>query len=139
MCHVYLRSISHNVVILNVVLNCIAFWNTLAIQQITAELRKEGYRSDFAFIDGSHCLDHTLSDLVAADKVLDIGGLILFDDCADFGVTYAITYMDRYRFNLKRIKFESRLVHFLREFTKNRRRISVYQKVSEDTREANCV
>lgn len=30
--------------ILNVVLNCIAFWNTLAIQQITAELRKEGYQ-----------------------------------------------------------------------------------------------
>jgi len=29
--------------ILNVVLNCIAFWNTLAIQQITVELRKEGY------------------------------------------------------------------------------------------------
>jgi hypothetical protein len=25
-------------------LNCIAFWNTLAIQQITAELRKEGYK-----------------------------------------------------------------------------------------------
>lgn len=103
------------------------------------QLRKEGYRSDFAFIDGSHCLDHTLSDLVAADKVLDIGGLILFDDCADFGVKYAINYMDRYRYNLKRIKFESRLVHFLREFTKKRRRISVYQKVSEDAREANCV
>jgi TnpA family transposase len=29
--------------ILNVVLNCIAFWNTLAIQQIAEELRKEGY------------------------------------------------------------------------------------------------
>lgn len=28
---------------LNVVLNCIAFWNTLAIQQIVEELRSEGY------------------------------------------------------------------------------------------------
>ena len=27
---------------LNVVLNCIVFWNTLAIQQITEELRAEG-------------------------------------------------------------------------------------------------
>jgi predicted O-methyltransferase YrrM len=103
------------------------------------QLRKEGYRFDFAFIDGNHCLDHTLSDLVSTDKVLDIGGLILFDDCADFGVKYAITYMDRYRYNLKRIKFEGRLVHFLRELTKKRRRISVYQKVSEDTRAADSV
>ena len=29
--------------ILNVVLNCIAFWNTLAIQHIVAELRNEGH------------------------------------------------------------------------------------------------
>ena len=28
---------------LNVVLDCIIFWNTLAIQQITEELRAEGY------------------------------------------------------------------------------------------------
>jgi hypothetical protein len=28
--------------ILNVVLNCIAFWNTLAMQQIVEELRAEG-------------------------------------------------------------------------------------------------
>ena len=28
---------------LNVVLNCITFWNTLAMQQIVEELRTEGY------------------------------------------------------------------------------------------------
>ncbi len=35
---------------LNVVLDCIIFWNTLAIQQITEELRAEGYEINHEYL-----------------------------------------------------------------------------------------
>ena len=103
------------------------------------QLEKAGDRFDFAFIDGSHCLDYTLSDLVNADRVLKIGGLIIFDDSTDFGVKYAVRYMDKFRHNLKRIKFDNKVIHFLREATNKRRRLTVYQKTAEDTRGADGV
>jgi len=103
------------------------------------QLEKDGYRFDFIFIDGSHCLDHTLSDLVTADRVLNIGGLIVFDDSTDFGVKYAIKYIDKYRYNLRRIKFDNNFVHTLREMTNKRRRLTVYQKISIDDRGADGI
>ncbi len=103
------------------------------------QLEKDGHRFDFVFIDGSHCLDHTLSDLVTADRVLNIGGLIVFDDSADFGVKYAVKYIDKYRYNLRRIKFDNNFVHGLREMTNNRRRLTVYQKLAVDDRGADGV
>ena len=98
------------------------------------QLETVGYRFDFAFIDGSHCLDYTLSDLVTVDRVLNIGGLIVFDDSADFGVKYAIRYIDKYRHNLRRVRFDNKLVHALREMTEKRRRLTVYQKIANDER-----
>ncbi len=103
------------------------------------QLEKTGDRFDFAFIDGSHCLDYTLSDLVNVDRVLEIDGLIILDDSTDFGVKYAVRYMDRFRHNLKRIKFDNESIHFLREMTNKRRRLTVYQKIAEDTRGANGI
>lgn len=103
------------------------------------QLEKDGHRFDFVFIDGSHCLDHTLSDLVTADRVLNIGGLIVFDDSADFGVKYAVKYIDKYRYNLRRIKFDNSVVHALREVTNNRRRLTVYQKIAVDDRGADGI
>jgi len=103
------------------------------------QLEKSGGRFDFAFIDGSHCLDYTLSDLVTADRVLDRGGLMIFDDSTDFGVKYAVRYMDRFRHNLKRIKFDNEIIHILREATNKRRRLTVYQKTAEDTRGADGI
>lgn len=102
-------------------------------------LEKEGHRFDFAFIDGSHCLDYMLSDLVTADRVLNIGGLIVFDDSTDFGVKYAVRYIDKYRYNLRRIKFDNNFVHGLREMTNKRRRLTVYQKIAADDRGADGI
>ncbi len=100
------------------------------------DLEEDGWRFDFAFIDGNHCLDYTLSDLVTTDRVLNIGGLIALDDSTHFGVKFAVKYMDKYRHNLKRIRFDSKLVHFLREVTNKRRRITIYQKIAPDERGA---
>ncbi|MGD9318848.1 MAG: class I SAM-dependent methyltransferase [Desulfobacteraceae bacterium] len=99
-------------------------------------LEKDGWKFDFAFLDGNHCLDYTLSDLVTTDRVLNIGGLIALDDSSDFGVKFAVKYIDKYRINLKRIRLDNKLVHFFREITSKRRRITIYQKIAEDDRGA---
>lgn len=103
------------------------------------ELERAGETFDFAFIDGNHCLDYTLSDLLLADRVLHVGGLIVLDDSTDFGVKLAVRYLDRYRNNLKRIRFDAPFAHFFREKTNRRRRLTVYQKVGEDQRGADGI
>lgn len=103
------------------------------------ELEKNGERFDFAFIDGNHCLDYTLSDLLLADRVLHTGGLIVLDDSTDFGVKRAVRYLDKYRVNLKRIVFDHPLAHIIREVTNRRRRLTVYQKIGEDERGADGI
>ena len=45
-----------------------------------AELESSGQRIDFAFIDGWHTFDFTLVDLFFIDRMLNIGGVVAFDD-----------------------------------------------------------
>jgi predicted O-methyltransferase YrrM len=44
------------------------------------DLEEAGERFQFAFIDGSHLMDYVMSDFMNINRVLDIGGLIAFDD-----------------------------------------------------------
>lgn len=44
------------------------------------ELLAEGVRLDFVFHDGWHVFDQTLCDFVFIDKMLEVGGLLAFDD-----------------------------------------------------------
>jgi len=101
---------------------------------VIPSLEKQGQRFDFVFIDGNHCLDYTLADVLASDRVLRIGGLIVLDDSYAFGVRMAVPYLDRYRVNLTRIRFDNWLVHWWREHISGRRSMTVYQKNSEDVR-----
>lgn len=43
-------------------------------------LRDEGVRIDFALIDGLHLFDATLVDFFHADRMLDMGGVVVFHD-----------------------------------------------------------
>ena len=43
-------------------------------------LRDEGVRIDFALIDGMHLFDTTLVDFFHADRMLDVGGVVVFHD-----------------------------------------------------------
>lgn len=43
-------------------------------------LEAEGLRVDFAFIDGWHTFDAVLLDFLYIDKMLPVGGLVVFDD-----------------------------------------------------------
>jgi len=41
-----------------------------------------GRRIDFAFIDGEHTFDHVLFDFFFIDQLLNVGGVVVFDDAA---------------------------------------------------------
>jgi hypothetical protein len=47
-------------------------------------LEAEGVKLDFAFIDGMHTFDYVLTDFFYIDKMLRVGGVVVFDD-----LTYA--------------------------------------------------
>jgi len=40
----------------------------------------QGERIDFAFIDGAHTFDHVLVDFFYIDRMLNVGGIVAFDD-----------------------------------------------------------
>ena len=44
------------------------------------DLDEWGHKIQFAFIDGSHLMDYVMSDFMSIDRILDVGGLIAFDD-----------------------------------------------------------
>jgi len=107
----------------------------LSVHAVPA-LEKRGDRFDFVFIDGNHCLDYTLADVLVCDRVLRTGGFLAMDDSRGFGVKFAVPYLDKYRLNLSRIRFDNPAGHRIREWFNRRRRITVYQKNSEDDRGA---
>lgn len=45
-----------------------------------AELEGSGQRLDFAFVDGWHTFDFTLVDFFFIDRMLNVGGIVVFDD-----------------------------------------------------------
>jgi predicted O-methyltransferase YrrM len=47
-----------------------------------AELEGSGQRIDFAFIDGWHTFDFTLVDFFFIDRMLNVGGVVAFDDAS---------------------------------------------------------
>lgn len=49
-------------------------------QTVLPQLEANGVKVDFAFIDGWHSFDHTLVDFFYIDKLLNVGGVVAFDD-----------------------------------------------------------
>jgi predicted O-methyltransferase YrrM len=49
-------------------------------QEVLPELWRRGFRCQLAFIDGWHTFDHTLVDFFYIDRMLEEGGIVLFDD-----------------------------------------------------------
>jgi predicted O-methyltransferase YrrM len=47
-----------------------------------AELESSGQRIDFAFIDGWHTFDFALVDFFFIDRMLNVGGVVTFDDAS---------------------------------------------------------
>jgi predicted O-methyltransferase YrrM len=51
---------------------------------------------DFAFIDGWHTFDHVLVDFFYINRLLKVGGVIVFDDANFESITKAIKYIVNY-------------------------------------------
>jgi len=61
------------------------FSNFLELHQLSShlalpKLEMNGTKIDFAFIDGMHTFDYTLIDFFYIDRLLKVGGVIVFDD-----------------------------------------------------------
>ncbi len=50
-------------------------------QDALPRLVAEGIKVDFAYIDGTHTFDQKIVDFFYVDRILNVGGVIAFDDC----------------------------------------------------------
>lgn len=57
------------------------------------ELLKNGSRFDFAYIDGDHSFACTFLDFFYLDKMLDVGGIVGFNDCGMPAVQRVVSYL----------------------------------------------
>ena len=57
------------------------------------ELLKKDLRVEFAFIDGWHTFDYVLLDFFFIDKILEVGGVIGFDDVGYKSIRKAISFV----------------------------------------------
>ena len=60
-------------------------------------LRDEGLRLDFGLIDGLHLFDATLVDFFHIDRMLDVGGVVVFHDTWMPAVAQAVGFVQRNR------------------------------------------
>jgi predicted O-methyltransferase YrrM len=73
-----------------------------------AEFDAKNQNFDFAFIDGSHLFDYVLTDFLIADRILDVSGILVFDDLWMPSVRKAISFVLRNR-NYRIIKPSNRV------------------------------
>ena len=60
------------------------------------DLAKSELSVDFAFIDGWHTFDHTLIDFFYINKMIRVGGVVVFDDCNWASIEKLIHYVNNY-------------------------------------------
>jgi len=60
-------------------------------------LVEEGTRFQFAYIDGWHTFDYTLLDFFYTDKMLDVGGIVGFNDCGWRSVNKVLKFVTTHR------------------------------------------
>ena len=61
--------------------------------QALPELERSGLRAQFAFIDGAHLFDYAIADFLCIDRILDVGGLVAFDDSDWPAIRQAIRFV----------------------------------------------
>lgn len=76
-------------------------WDAVAFHPEASEyclprLAEAGLQIDMAFIDGWHTFDHTLIDFFYINRMLRVGGVVLFDDAHFPAIAKVIRYATRY-------------------------------------------
>jgi predicted O-methyltransferase YrrM len=64
---------------------------------VLPKLYDDGVKAQFVYIDGHHGFDHAFIDFFYSDLLLDIGGVIAFDDSAWRSVHKVIRYLNSHR------------------------------------------
>jgi predicted O-methyltransferase YrrM len=59
-------------------------------------LLRRGQRLQFAFIDGWHSFDHAMVDFFYVNKMLDVGGTVVFHDAAHPNIMKLLKYISMY-------------------------------------------
>lgn len=59
-------------------------------------LLQQGLRFDFAFVDGWHTFDHVLLEFFYINRMLTVGGLVIFDDLHLPSLQKVLAYIERY-------------------------------------------
>lgn len=70
----------------------VKFYNSPSYQ-VLPKLEAEGCKIDFAFIDGWHTFDYVLVDFFYIDKMLKVGGIVVFDDAGLPSIRKACRYI----------------------------------------------
>ena len=60
------------------------------------QLLERGHRYDFAFVDGWHTFDHVLLEFFYINRMLDVGGIVLFDDVHLPSIQSVLAYIAGY-------------------------------------------
>lgn len=75
--------------------NIVEFYNCPSELELP-KLLEMGVKVDFAFIDGWHTFDHCLLDFFYINRLLNVGGVICFDDVDMPSVSKVIKYVTNY-------------------------------------------
>ncbi len=57
---------------------------------------EQGHRYDFAFVDGWHTFDHVLTEFFYISRMLDVGGVVVFDDVHLPSIHAVLAHVDSY-------------------------------------------
>ncbi|WP_407884076.1 class I SAM-dependent methyltransferase, partial [Scytonema sp. NUACC26] len=119
--------------------------------EVLPQLIAQGEKIDFAFIDGSHLFDYVLVDFFLVDKLLEVGGYVVFDDIWMTGIRKVVSFIlanrdyELVNFDTK-ASFSKRLQVIIKRFFQNPfegncqgmkyipSNICVLKKVSDDRR-----
>ena len=63
---------------------------------VLPKLLQDDLKVDFVFMDGWLTLDHLMLDFFYIDKILNIGGIVMFDNCEMSSVKEAFNYFSQY-------------------------------------------
>jgi predicted O-methyltransferase YrrM len=61
--------------------------------QALPELEARGAVAQFVFVDGSHLFDYVIADFLCCDRLLEVGGLLAFDDSDWPAISRALRYV----------------------------------------------
>ena len=88
----------HNIGIRNLQKHDLNFFNLIEEPSELAlpKLLEQKYTFDMAFIDGWHTFDHALVDFFYLNRMIKVGGIIVFDDATWNSISKLIRYISNY-------------------------------------------